>query len=130
MSISSDDLINYAESLISSQQSSEVHLRSAASRSYYAVFHEAQLAADTLGLAIVATNSGEHEKLISRFSAGGKRLKVIASMLAACKRVRVDADYKIATPFHYKEAEKHIRQCKSIVAEMRRLYVVQSAVIP
>ncbi|MCW8156631.1 hypothetical protein D7243_10540 [Stutzerimonas stutzeri] len=107
--------------LLTENPSSECHLRTSIGRAYYAAYHEAQSAADALALPHQKVNTGQHEQLISRFDASGKRLKVIANRLATAKMHRVEADYKINHMVSMADARKHLASCQSIVSELTRL---------
>lgn len=121
MGIQSSDLLFISDQLVDLTDCMEVHHRTAINRAYYSAYHEARLTADFLELPIVRTNAGEHERLVSRLQAGGKRLKTIASRIAAMKKIRAEADYKLNQSFSLLEAKKHIESCKRIVSELASL---------
>jgi len=64
---------------------------------------------------------GAHEKLISRFQGGGKRLKSIGRSLKKKKLLRAAADYDLDESFDSAEAALHIREVESMIKELERL---------
>lgn len=127
MSVTPTDFIALSKELIGSEGCSEVHFRSAVSRAYYAVYHQALNTADELGLPDSSPNQGEHKKLISRFSSAGKRLKVIADRINVIRASRVDADYKLFSGFSIQDAQKQIRACDYLISELVRLELGSSS---
>jgi uncharacterized protein (UPF0332 family) len=115
MSVVADDFLSVSKDILSFDGCGESHYRAAISRSYYAVYHEAHAAADALSLRAGRADFGEHKRLISRYAANGKRLKIIADRLDSLRAYRVDADYKISYSFKLLEVQKHLAACKSVI---------------
>lgn len=115
------DFLQIAASLMADSSSTEHHLRGAINRAYYAAYHEALLYADDLGLQVVRTNAGVHQQLVARFESSGKRHRMIGNRLASLKKMRADADYKLAQDFSQLDAQKHIAGCQRLIEELVRL---------
>jgi len=128
MAVAPSDFMLISDLLISLEAGSETHWRSAASRAYYNAYHEAKLKADELCLPEVqGSNMGSHARLVARFKASSKRLKVIAVMLDNAKCSRNDADYGIKNAYSLAEARKDIRVCVTLISEIGRLGATKAA---
>lgn len=115
------DFLQIASSLMADAEATEHHRRGAINRAYYAAFHEAMLFADELGLQVVRTNAGVHQQLVARFASSGKRHRIVGDRLATLKKMRADADYKLAQDFSALDAQKHIAGCQRLIEELARL---------
>ncbi|HTN31805.1 MAG TPA: hypothetical protein VL178_13430 [Pseudomonas sp.] len=116
-----EDFMALASSLLGDGKVSEAHRRAAINRAYYAAYHEALSFADDSDLEIVRSNTGSHQQLVARFSSAGKRHKIIGDRLAALKKMRADADYKIEQTISTPDAQKHIQGCQRLIQELMRL---------
>jgi uncharacterized protein (UPF0332 family) len=122
MAIIPSDFMLVSDSLLGVDKCAEMHWRSAASRAYYNVYHEAKLKADELGLPDVqGKNMGSHSRLVARFKSSGKRLKVIGVMLDNARGARNDADYGLNNSYTLAEARKDIYTCRTLISEISRL---------
>lgn len=120
MSVSPDEFHDQAIRLVS--QKTEIDSRSAISRSYYAIYHRAIDAAQSLGLPeSEKRDAGAHERLFLRFEAQGKALKKIARRLRDKKRVRSMADYDLDEDVPVTDAETYIREARLLAADLERL---------
>lgn len=122
MPVTSKDLIGLSFQLYSSGAASEVELRAAIGRAYYAVYHEAVALADSLALPVTRRDTGEHEQLISRYAgSSSKKLKIIATRISSVKKARTAADYHNTTRVMGPAVKQHIASCTSILDELARL---------
>jgi uncharacterized protein (UPF0332 family) len=95
------------------QGGSEVDQRNAASRAYYAAYHRCLPIAEGIGL--VATGKGVHRDLIDTLiGARPPKLKSIGYMLEQGRRLRVKADYEIASEFARDQAQTVMGHCEAI----------------
>lgn len=112
MSIEVDDLLTLAEQL--SAGSHECEWRAGASRAYYAAYHKALVVADHC-LPPNPQLCGEHVKLTERLKAGGMKGRSLAYSLIDLKRVRTDADYRLAESFTQSQATDLLANCRAFV---------------
>ncbi|MBN3471298.1 hypothetical protein G0D98_23030 [Pseudomonas savastanoi pv. phaseolicola] len=101
----------------------EHRARAAIGRSYYALFHEALSAADSMSLAPPSSERrlSTHEYLIQRFVERGKGLARIGRGIRKQKLMRAAADYDIADDITLEEAALHIHISKSLISDLQRL---------
>ncbi|WP_206360479.1 hypothetical protein, partial [Pseudomonas viridiflava] len=101
-----------AEELVS--QDGEHRARAAIGRSYYALYHEAIVAANNMSLAPPKSSGrlGTHEHLIQRFLERGKGLARISRSIRKQKVLRAAADYDIGDDIIADEAILHIHISK------------------
>ncbi|WP_027604577.1 hypothetical protein ACI51W_06385 [Pseudomonas marginalis] len=123
MPVECADFLDVSDFLISSSNQHEIFNRAALGRAYYSVYHEALLKADELSLPAAGGTAtmGEHKRLIARYSAGGKRLKVIAGMIDKMRTVRSTVDYTLKASYCRQDALKDIKVCKTIIGELQKL---------
>lgn len=121
MAVVAGDFLRIASLLMEDPKATEQHHRGAINRAYYAAYHEATIFADELGLKVVKTNAGVHQQLVARFASSGKRHRMIGDRLAALKKLRADADYKLTQDFSTLDAQKHIAGCQRLIDELARL---------
>ncbi|MDR5755469.1 hypothetical protein [Caballeronia sp. LZ035] len=112
MSIEVDDLLKLAEHLSAGSQQCE--WRAGASRAYYAAYHKALIVADQC-LPSNPQVCGEHVRLTERLKAGGMKGRSLAYSLIELKRVRTDADYRLAEPFTQCQATDLLANCRAFV---------------
>lgn len=117
MSVCPEDFSSLARQLI--EGGTEIELRAAVSRGYYALYHEAERTAVKLRLEDKQSRSaGAHERLFGRYEAQGKRLKVIAHLLRAKRRLRVVADYHLADEVDPSEAVQFLFEAERLAKEI------------
>lgn len=109
MSIEVDDLWKLAEQL--SAGSHECEWRAGA---YYAAYHKALVVADHC-LPSNPQPCGEHVKLTERLKAEGMKGRSLAYSLIDLKRVRTDADYRLAESFTQSQATDLLANCLAFV---------------
>lgn len=103
MPISPEDFLTTAKKLSESELES-CH-RSAASRAYYAVYHQAKFYADSKAFpSLVHVATGDHSRLVLRYEDDGKsnnniKSKSIAISLKTLKDNRKRADYELDRDF-------------------------------
>lgn len=100
---------------------SEVDLRNATSRAYYAAYHRCRLLAENLP-APAAHQGGVHRIVIDTLTENKSwKLKSLGYMLDQCRKLRVEADYDINSEFRHQDAhnvlavgEKILKKADSI----------------
>ena len=119
MSVCSDELLALAESLI--EVNNEASNRASVSRSYYALYHEAVIAASCLSLPEQRDIKTTHERLISRYTASSRGLSAIGRSLRKQKLMRAKADYDIRDLITSSDAKLHVAITRQIVSDLRRI---------
>jgi len=118
MTVSFNNFINSARKL--SIGSDEIDYRNAASRAYYAVYHEARRVS-VCSNGNTGLRTGIHQKLCEKLkthTGSNKKdsdIRKIGINLAMCKKERVKADYKINLTYSKVDALKTIQQADSII---------------
>jgi uncharacterized protein (UPF0332 family) len=118
MSIAPNELLSNAKILCEGNE--EFHWRCAASKAYYAAYHQCKMAAETLPEPPYASKAmGVHDTLIKKLSTQSDlKLKSIGFMLREAKRLRNKADYDIDTLFEQWEAKETIKWVEKIFAKL------------
>lgn len=125
MSIQCGDFLTVSDFVINSAPQDEVFSRVALGRAYYSLYHQAKIKAEELALPEVGNHGmGEHKRLVARYQAAGKRLKVIGSMIDKMRAVRADVDYDLAGEYTRQQALKDIHVCRSVIAEIQKVNAV------
>ena len=80
MTVNSSDFIELAEVALSSDNASEINIRSAGSRAYYGIYHKAREIIEEKKLpTVMIDNSGSHESLIATlYSIGTANAKFVS----------------------------------------------------
>ena len=111
MSVTAKQLLEAAQ--VIGQRTSEVDLRNAASRAYYATYHRCRPIAVSVGLA--AGTTSVHSALIDTLTKSlDRKLKSVGYMLDQCRGLRAKADYQIESDFSPEETQTMARQCEEI----------------
>ena len=119
MPVTPDALFDAARAIV--QGGSEVDLRNATSRAYYAAYHRCQLLAENLPEP--AAHQGSVHRLVIDTLTKNKswKLKSLGYMLDQCRKLRVEADYDIKSEFRDQDAhnalavgEKILKKADSI----------------
>jgi hypothetical protein len=118
MSITSTDLLVFAESLVASAD--EVALRAAASRAYYAAYHHARDYAHQNDIDMLKAppedRAGVHGDLIYTFrSHSSKNIKEAAYALQNAKDIRSKADYRLSENLLSNDVKLVIAYAKRVV---------------
>lgn len=118
MSVSCKDF--YQSSLKLLEGKSEIDLRNAASRAYYAAFHACKILADDLRLPSYAGGKfGSHEQLIERFRCSRElQHKSIGYILQEGREARKWADYELAASFTLEEAKSAVKSTQKIFGKI------------
>lgn len=125
MSIHCDDFLTVSDYIIQSAPQDEVYSRVALGRAYYSLYHQAKIKADELSLPDCGSQGmGEHKRLVARYQAAGKRLKVIGSMIDKMRAVRADVDYDLCGHYTRQQALKDIQVCRSVMADIQKVNIV------
>ena len=119
MPVTPDALFEAARAI--GQGESEVDLRNATSRVYYAAFHRCRLLAENLP-GPGAQYGGVHRRVIDTLTENkSRKLKSLGYMLDQCRKLRVEADYDIESVFRDQDAhnalavgEKILKKADSI----------------
>jgi uncharacterized protein (UPF0332 family) len=122
MSVCSDELLALAQSLV--ERNEEASSRACVGRSYYALYHEAQIAAQKLVLTGDGSVRTAHETLINKYLMSTKGLAVIGKTIRKQKLLRAVADYDISSNFTLSEARLHLATSKRIVDDLRRISAI------
>ena len=113
MSVTPNALLEAAKAL--GRGAAEVDRRNAASRAYYAAWHQCLPIGRSVGLS-AQPGQGMHQQLIGTLT--GHRnptLKSLGYMLKQCRDLRVEADYEIETDFPPEDARTALEQCEKIL---------------
>ena len=113
MSVTPNALFEAAKAL--GRGAAEVDRRNAASRAYYAAWHQCLPIGRSVGLS-AQPGQGMHQQLIGTLT--GHRnptLKSLGYMLKQCRDLRVEADYEIETDFPPEDARTALEQCEKIL---------------
>lgn len=123
MAVTPESLLKAAELLL--EGGSEEDHRNAVSRAYYAAFHKCMPVALALGLQPY-TNRGTHQDLIDILqSSRTKAHKALANMLIQCRKLRVEADYRIEGSFEEGDARTGLASCSRIFEKVDNLATTQ-----
>ena len=115
MAVNPDDLFVAAKAL--GQGETEVDLRNATSRAYYAAYHRCLALGQSLGLS-AEQGRGVHRQLLDTLlSSTDQKVRSVAHMLEQCRRLRVQADYEIETDFSSHDTHVAIKQCEKIMTK-------------
>ena len=97
MPVTPDALFEAARAI--GQGESEVDLRNATSRIYYAAFHRCRPIAENLPEP-ATKHGGVHRRVIDTLTENeSRKLKSVGYMLDQCRKLRVEADYDIESVF-------------------------------
>lgn len=119
MTVSATDFFESAETMLAN--GSNISLRNAISRSYYAAYHDALRVADQFCPdANAHLKMGSHERLIERFKGNttlqkGRSWGIILQYL---KVQRHKADYHLNEKVSQVEAETHLRTVERLLKEL------------
>ena len=115
MAITPRELLEAAGTL--GQRGSEVDLRNAASRAYYAAYHQCRQLARDLRLRPAPGSGGVHQRVIGTLTGSqDMKLKRLGYMLEQCRKLRVAADYDIKAEFPLGHARTALAQCRKILS--------------
>lgn len=126
MSMIGSDFLKTAATLVVDEKS-EANLRSAASRAYYAVFHESMEAIpdDHAPTGSQLKSSSSHECVIQGLLAWGKSLtpgreyaRLAGRDLARLKKIRHVADYQLSDTFNLLMAEEAIAVARQTIGNL------------
>lgn len=123
MPVSSFDFISSAEVALSSNDVSEINLRSAGSRAYYGVYHKAKVVVEEKELPqVVIDNSGSHESLIGTLhSIGTVNAKSVAEAVRAMKRFRHLCDYHLGSDVRPRHTKMKVMEARLLIERLGRL---------
>ena len=114
MAVTPRELLEAAAAL--GQRGSEVDLRNAASRAYYAACHQCRRLARDLRLRPAPGSGGAHRRVIDALTASqDRKLKGLGYMLEQCRKLRIAADYHIEAEFPPGHARTALAQCRKIL---------------
>lgn len=100
---------------------SEVDRRNAASRAYYAAWHQCLPIGRSVSLS-AQPGQGMHQQLIATLTGNQDRtLKSLGYMLKQCRDLRVEADYEIETDFPPEDTRTALEQCERILKKATAL---------
>ena len=114
MAVTPRELLEAADAL--GQRGSEADLRNAASRAYYAAYHQCRWLAQDLRLRPAPGSGGVHRRVIDTLTGSqDRKLKSLGYMLEQCRKLRVAADYDIDEEFPPGHARTALVQCRKIL---------------
>ena len=114
MAVTPRELLEAAGAL--EQRGSEVDLRNAASRAYYAAYHQCRRLAQDLRLRPAPGSGGAHRRVIDALTGSrDMKLRSLGYMLEQCRQLRVAADYGIEAEFPSGDARTALVQCGKIL---------------
>lgn len=125
MPINSIDFLNSAKQLINGN--TEIDLRNATSRAYYAAFHEAKRISQYSNYVISNNKTGIHQRIIEKlikhpgFSSKDTDIRQIGIILSQCKKGRTKADYSIHCGYSKIEADTIVLQVENLIQISTRL---------
>lgn len=131
----SEEFFTFGVSLLNSD-SSEVQLRTAASRIYYSGYHAVLQMVDQYCSDLSAAEKvgkGVHAVLIERLDGKSKdvqfdrALKRLSAALKAAKDLRSQADYELQRSFNYKSAKEIHAYCTNIRTSIIQIMGPQAA---
>lgn len=111
MAVTPRELLEAADAL--EQRGSEVDLRNAASRAYYAAYHQCR----KLPQLPPAPGSGSmHKWVVDTLTASqDNKLKSLGYILEQCRKLRIAADYDIDAKFPSDQTHTAVAQCRKIL---------------
>ena len=114
MAVTPRELLEAAGAL--EERGSEIDLRNAASRAYYAAYHQCRRLAQNLRLRPAPGSGGVHRTVIDSLTdSGDRKLKSLGYRLEQCRKLRVVADYEIEVEFPPGDARTALAQCRKIL---------------
>ena len=114
MAVTPRELLEAAAAL--GRRESEVDLRNAASRAYYAAYHQCRRLARDLRLRPTPGSGGVHRRVIDTLTTSqDRKLRRLGYMLEQCRKLRVVADYDIEAEFPSDHARTALAQCRRIL---------------
>lgn len=117
MSVTANDYLVSAKAMLDG--TSEVDYRNAASRAYYAAYHQGK-EVEHLCPDVRVENVGVHTQLITKFEkyisplAGWTQARNIGYTLKKMKLTRAQADYELGTDFPLTEAQLQIQMAEKL----------------
>lgn len=123
MTVNSSDFIELAEVALSSDNASEINIRSAGSRAYYGIYHKAREIIEEKKLpTVMIDNSGSHESLIATlYSIGTANAKSVAEGVRSMKKFRHLCDYHLGESVKAKRAKMKVLEARLLIDRMERL---------
>lgn len=124
MSVNHGDFFSSALDIIGGDASAdtEIGLRNAGSRAYYALYHRAKCYLESKGEMLIRVESaGSHEALASTFAKRGIKSKSFAESLARHKRFRHVCDYNLGITITRSKLELYLAETKRLIDMVDRL---------
>lgn len=107
---------------IEPENRSEISLRGAGSRAYYAVYHKVKSFLSGRGVELAKLeNSGSHEALIATLSKRGLKSKSFADSLARHKKFRHMCDYNLESTVSQTRLQMYLSETKRLLDLIDRL---------
>ncbi|MDF1930188.1 hypothetical protein PGH45_09125 [Legionella pneumophila] len=125
MPINSIDFLNSAKQLINGN--TEMNLRNATSRAYYAAYHEAKRISKYSNFKVSNNKAGIHQRMIEKLikhqgsSSKDTDIRQIGIILSQCKKGRTKADYSIHAGYSRIEADTIVLQVENLIQISTRL---------
>lgn len=134
MAVKYKDFLQSADDCLSrfSSSSSEIELRNAISRGYYAAFTFARQLLPALKLSSLSKSEvqgGMHVEIAQSYRAGGKSLSAVADSLSAAHKLRCLADYDCHKEVDRTLASKQLVKCRGVIHRLDQISQSNAALI-
>lgn len=121
MAVQPAEFLSTAQSMVEDDKCSEIFLRNAASRAYYALYHKAKLFVEVNGITLVKVeNSGSHEKLIETIRQLSEPWRSVAESMDRLKKFRHRCDYKLDAEVLPKKTAMHLAEVVRLIDRFDR----------
>lgn len=124
--ISSTDFLDSAKEL--AQNKNETAFRNSISRAYYCAYHAVLPLDESLANhGGIKTDVGVHEQLISKLENCPRSVqnwatfKSIGVLMRYLKKLRVEADYDLASEISIEQAQQQIKQAEKVLAKISEI---------
>lgn len=122
MAVTHPDFMSAAKDIMAQGALSEIQLRSAANRAYYALYHAAKVQVHTMGIPIRRVDgAGSHEALIHTIRLSGHQGKSIAQDMERLKKLRHKCDYELNFPLEAPRVHAAIVSANRLIDRISRL---------
>jgi uncharacterized protein (UPF0332 family) len=122
MPVTPAQFMESAAAVVNQPDTSEIDLRNAGSRAYYALFHTATQVLKKSGVLMeILDNSGSHERVIATLCKLSLPAKSVAVAIGDVKRFRHICDYKTEKTVGVKEAQFQVAKARALIERLERL---------
>lgn len=126
MSVSFEDFLNSAKTLLDNPSSTEMDFRNLISRSYYSLFHLSKQQMKKLNLPIPNSITskefdalGSHQKIFVKFEKhSDKEIRALGRMLYQRRDWRIKADYELSESITKYQAKQHFYAIEGLIEKL------------